>query len=146
MYHKNRDCARPIQDYNRYMALVILLKEYLFWHYGRAFKDLAGLAKNFFWFGRHFFSLKLLATTLFSPFYRMREDYGRGLNLENLAENLVANVVSRVVGLIFRTIVVFTGIIFETVLGVLVILTFILWPLLPVAVALLFLSGAALLL
>lgn len=128
------------------MALVILLKEYISWHYSRAFRDLAGLAKNFLWFGRHFFSLKLLLTTLFSPFYRMREEYGRGLNLENLAENLVANVVSRVVGLIFRVIVLFIGITFETVLGALVILAFVLWPLLPIAVAILFLSGVAILL
>lgn len=128
------------------MALVILLKEYLSWHYSRAFGDLAGLAKNFLWFGRHFFSLRLLLTTLFSPFYRLHEAYGRGLNLENLAENLVANVVSRVVGLIFRIIVLLTGITFEVLLGALVILAFIVWPLLPIIVAVLFVSGVTLLL
>lgn len=127
------------------MALIILFKEYILWHYGRAFGDLGGLAKNFLWFGYHFFSLKLLWTTLFSPFYRIREEYGRGFNLENFAENLVANVVSRVVGLFLRLTVLLAGTVFEIAIGAIAIFTFVLWPLLPAVFTVLFLSGVALL-
>ena len=127
------------------MTLAILLKEYIFWHYGGALKDLTALSKNFLWFGCHFFSLKLLLKTLFSPFYRIQEEYRRGLSFEVLAENLVANVVSRTVGLVLRIFVLAAGIVFETAVGITVILAFILWLLLPSVVAALLLSGFALL-
>ena len=118
------------------MGLTVLITEYLNWHYGKALTELLDLEKNFLWFFYHQFSIKLLLKTLFTPFFRIQEEY-KGFNLENLFSNLVANTVARVVGFIFRSIVIFIGILTEGAVILMAIPVFIAWTALPAVVIIL---------
>ena len=60
-----------------------MIFEYFKWHYGRGFTELITLSRNFTIFFGHFFSLKLLFSTLFSPWKRMGEEYALGFHIES---------------------------------------------------------------
>ena len=125
------------------MGLPILLAEYLIWHYGKALKELAELEKNFLWFFYYQFSIPLLLKTLFTPFFRIQEEY-HGFGLENLFSTLVANTVARVVGLILRLIVLTVGLAVESIMLILAIPIFIIWALLPAVIFSLVVAGLGL--
>lgn len=123
------------------MGLPIFIMEYIWWHYGTALKEIMVLERNFLWFGYHLFSIKLLLKTIISPFSRIQEGY-KGLgSMEMLMENVVANIMSRAVGLIFRTIVITVGVLFEVLLTVAILPILIFWILLPLLIPLFFLMG-----
>lgn len=123
------------------MGLPILITEYIWWHYGTALKEIIELERNFLWFGYHLFSIKLLLQTIFSPFSRIQEGY-KGLgSMEMLMENVVANMISRAVGFIFRTIIIIIGVMFEALLTVALLPVLIFWVLLPILIPLFFLIG-----
>ncbi len=58
-----------------------------------------------------------------------------------LMENAVANIVSRAVGLVFRTIVIILGILFEALLAMAILPVLIFWLLLPLIIPLSFFIG-----
>lgn len=123
------------------MGFPALIKEYISWHYGTALKEIIVLERNFLWFGYHLFSIKLLLSTIVSPLYRIHESY-KGLgSMEMLMENAVANIVSRAVGLVFRTIVIILGILFEALLAMAILPVLIFWLLLPLIIPLSFFIG-----
>ena len=55
-----------------------LILDYFRWHYGRGVGELMGIVENFLRFVLHLFSIKLLLSTLFHPWRRMAESYGKG--------------------------------------------------------------------
>jgi len=118
---------------NRLMNVGILLATYLAWHYGEALKELVEIEKNLLWFFYHQFSIALLFKTLFTPFYRIQEEY-RGFNLENLFSNLVANTVSRTVGFILRITTIFLGLLIESILALAAVPVLATWIMLPAVV------------
>ncbi|HBT81715.1 TPA: hypothetical protein DEB04_03275 [Candidatus Giovannonibacteria bacterium] len=123
------------------MALAIFIREYFIWHYGSALKDILELAKNFFWFFYHFFSIPLLAKTLLSPIWRLSEKYRRGFDPQALFETLIVNLISRLVGFILRTILLLAGLLVELFLLLALIPVFAAWIFLPLLIPLLFLAG-----
>ncbi len=66
----------------------------------------------------NFFSLPLLARSFFAPFRKMQEKKAPGFDPENIAEVFVANLVSRFVGMLIRSILIVLGIITEIVVFV----------------------------
>ena len=91
------------------MTLLALIQEYVFWHYTGGIRELLAISGNFIWFAYHFFSLKLFLRTLFSPFKRVRAAYHASMTLEEIAENMAANMFMRVVGIILRSMVLLLG-------------------------------------
>lgn len=128
------------------MYITLFTKDYLIWHYGQAINDIWEIYKNFLWFGYHLFSMPLILKTIFSPFYRIRESYHVGLDLEAFLENLVANIATRAVGFILRIFVFVMGVVFEVFITLSAIIFFLLWLLLPSIILGLLLSGVAFLL
>lgn len=123
------------------MGFPVFIMEYILWHYGTALKEIMVMERNFLWFGYHLFSIKLLLSTIISPFSRIQEGY-RGLgSMEILMENVVANIISRAVGLIFRTIVITVGVLFEVLLTIAILPVLIFWVLLPLLIPLFFIIG-----
>ena len=57
----------------------------------------------------HFFSLPQLLRSYFSPWKRMTESRGRTLSFEDLAGFIIINLISRIVGMILRTIIILSG-------------------------------------
>jgi hypothetical protein len=61
------------------------------------------------WFFYHFFSISILLQTFFSPFQRLSESSGKGLDIERMAETLVVNTLMRAVGMFIRIIFITAG-------------------------------------
>jgi len=89
----------------------------------------------------NFFSVPHLFQTLFSPWHRVIESYGRGWDATRFFYAITGNVISRLLGAILRSFVIVTGIA-AAALSVIAGVFFIsLWILLPILVPLLFISG-----
>ncbi len=116
------------------IAMVFLIRDYLRWHYTAAVRELLGILGNLLWFFAHLFSLRLLLTTLFTPFYRIQEDYFSMADIEKTLTSITANLVSRVVGFIFRLVVIALGVITESVVILLALPILLLWILLPIII------------
>jgi len=108
--------------------------EYVRWHYGRGLKEYFGVAGNFLWFVAHFFSFKLLIKTLFSPWKRLGESYGNGLNLSRYAETFIVNTLMRAVGFFTRVIVLVLGLASYVLVLTLSFLGLLIWILAPAVV------------
>jgi hypothetical protein len=104
----------------------------LIWYFIDMPKAILTAWKNFLVFGLNYFSLPLLLKTFFSRWRRYGDSYGKLFEFWRNFETFVFNVMSRVIGMVFRTIFIFVGIftiIFIFVGGLLVLLG---WYVLPV--------------
>ena len=120
------------------MPIVWLIQEYIRWHYTEGIRGLLEICGNFFWFGYHFFSLRLLARTLLKPFRRVRIEYGRTTSLEEIAENLAVNLFMRGVGFFMRSVVLILGSTVEVGIFFASIAVVVIWILFPAVIAGLF--------
>ncbi len=123
------------------MASLALVPEYLRWHYSRALVDLGRLWKNFSWFIYHFFSVPLLAQTLFSPWRRLSEERSQTFDLEDWGSTLLVNGLMRLVGAIIRIIFIGIGLTALALLALVAVGVFVLWLVLPAVLILFFLVG-----
>lgn len=118
---------------------------YLSWHYTRALSDMAGIWGNFFWFFYTFFSIPLLLGTLFQPFHRLDSGYKKGFYPGAWFEQFGVNMLMRLVGACLRLFLVFIGMVSLGVTLVAGSLFYCVWLLAPLFIAVLVLSGVALL-
>jgi hypothetical protein len=118
---------------------------YFIWHYSLALKDIYNLILHFLEFIYHFFSIKVLSKTLFSPWRKLDEPYKGGLNVSLFFETFVVNVIMRVVGFFMRFFIIIVGFacLLLTVLGG--VASYIVWILLPFILILLTVSSIRLL-
>ena len=115
---------------------------YIRWHYGKAIVDYINIVKNFVWFFYNFFSISLLAHTLFAPFKRMGESYdGKGMHFEALFEAIIVNTLMRFVGFLFRSLLILVGFIFILLTIIVGITFFIVWVSTPLLIGYLVLYG-----
>lgn len=101
------------------MLFLSVAHNYLLWHYTRAFGEIFHVWMNFIWFVIHFFSIPQLMHSWFSPWKRMVEGRGQKWNLEDLAGFIIIGLLSRIIGAILRTAIIFVGLIslFVTIVG-----------------------------
>lgn len=104
---------------------------YLRWHYSTALVDMFRIDRNIFWFLWHFFSVPDTLRTFFSPWQRMGERYKKGLDIESFASTLITNTIMRVVGILMRTILLFSALIFFIISSIVIAITFFIWFFLP---------------
>lgn len=110
--------------------------DYLVWHYTRGFWAVIELEKNLLRFIFNFFSISILLKTLFSPWRRLAEGYVAGLRPGEWLESFIVNSLMRLLGVIFRLILIVSGLIVLLValaVSCLLILTWLLWPALILA-------------
>ena len=101
---------------------------------------------NIFWFGYHFFSMKLLLRTLITPFKRFHQDYDlKNFDLGTLGQDILLNLFMRALGTVLRLCVLAIGLVFEAMVLVVGALAFIIWILLPLIIPLLAFGGLVLL-
>ncbi len=127
------------------MRVVELVAYYFFWHYGRALSDLFRQYVTLLWFVFNFFSIPELLRTFVSPFQRMQERYGGGLDLEDFFGVIVVNLLMRIVGMIVRSFVIVGGLLVLAAALAGGIAYLILWPLLPLVVFWLLMNGVTIL-
>jgi hypothetical protein len=97
------------------MLFLSIVHHYLAWHYSRAFVEIFHVWRNFLWFIAHFFSLKDLMLSWFSPWKRMVEGRGNTWDLEDLASFIIIGLISRIIGAILRTIIIVIGLVSLTI-------------------------------
>ncbi len=129
------------------MSAVVLPLLYLRWHYTRAVRDLLGIWSNFFWFVGNLFSVGILFRTLLQPLKLMSEDKGSLLaDPVVYAENLLVNLIMRIVGGITRLTLIVIALCAWSVLLVGGVTLFFLWLALPLLLVGTFGTGMTLLL
>jgi hypothetical protein len=120
-----------------------LIPHYIVWHFTKAFADAFGVWKNFLWFVWRFFSISKLSKTLFSPWERMNEEYGKDFSLENTLGVFVVNTVMRLFGAVLRIFVITFGLFVWLVVFFAGLVFFVAWLFLPLIIIVLFVFGIA---
>lgn len=98
------------------MSLPVIFFEYMYWHYGKGVREIMEMWGNLHWFLYHFFSVPVLLHTLFRPFKRIEEGYGRGFDPGRIFETFAANLISRFVGFLIRGVLLFLAAVAEFLL------------------------------
>lgn len=123
------------------MYLLYLIPFYVKWHYTEGFRDLFRNWKSFISFTLHFFSLRLLFRTWFTPFGRLDEEYKKGFDTEAFFETLVVNTLMRAVGFVLRTFVISIGLLVSFLVIIFGPIVLVLWVLAPFIILSLFTLG-----
>ena len=119
--------------------------DFFIWHYGEGLAATYRNALDAVGGCFKFFSVPDLFRTLFTPWHRMAESYGRGFLIQKALSTLVINLFSRVVGATIRLVVIVVGIAASAIAFGASVLAVLLWILLPFLIPLLAASGVALL-
>lgn len=123
------------------MNFILILPQYVVWHYGMAIVDIQRIAGNFLRFFYNLFSVRLLASTLFAPWQKVSESAPKGADLGDVVSNLIFNGIMRGIGFVVRLTFILIGLTSMAVGFVLAIVFFILWIILPFAVVTFFVVG-----
>jgi len=116
------------------MLFLSIMHHYVFWHYTRAWKELFHVWSNLIWFVINFFSLPQMMLSWLSPWKRMTEGRGDKWNLEDLASYVIIGIISRIVGAIMRTVVIFIGLICLAIVITGGIMTILFWAIAPLVI------------
>ncbi len=111
---------------------------YFMWHYGRALADMRRVWENILWFLFNFFSIGLLARTLFKPWRRLGEPRTGVKGIEAFFSRMVIGAAMRILGFFLRAVIIVTGVIVLALAALWGFAFFILWILLPLILAFLF--------
>lgn len=119
-----------------------MILQYFGWHYTRALRDGLHLWMTFVWYPWHLCAIRFHAKHLFSRFNRLGEAYpGTGFHLGELLGSFAVNVIMRVVGAVFRVMVIMLGLLITTGAIVIGALAYSAWVLLPVLTVFVFSLG-----
>lgn len=111
----------------------MLITSLLGWWYGSGWKKLGQVMVQKLMASEDFFSIDLLAGTLFAPFRQISADTGRGGTLQMKMQAAFDKLFSRFVGMMVRSILIVTGIVWLFIQAVVDIVILLAWPLLPIA-------------
>ncbi len=104
------------------------------WHYIVALENIYLKWKDIFRFNLDYFSMPFLLRTVFAPWKRYNLSLGRGFDIGRIAEVVVFNTFSRVVGAVVRISVICAGLIMQLLILFFGIFIIIFWILLPLII------------
>lgn len=117
------------------MPILSVARDYIIWHYTRAYVDIFHIWLNYLWFINHLFSVPAVIGSWFAPFKRLQENKVNILKSpEDFFANLFVNIMMRIVGACIRTAIIViasVGFIFVNVFGVVCLS---LWTILPLLI------------
>lgn len=116
------------------MKPLVLLPYYVHWHYSRALDSIVSITKNIIWFLWHFFSVGLLASTLFAPWQRLHEGVVHRFDLGEALSRFIINTVMRLVGVVVRLTFIGIGLGAITLAFLGGIIVFVAWLVLPLLI------------
>jgi len=117
---------------------------YLKWHYGKALNTTFVFWKNILIFLFNFFSIKSLAGNFFSPWKRLADSYPKNFNIKAYLFTFLANSISRIVGILMRTIMILVGLCTCAAYILLLPFSLVVWLALPILVIALIVFGLVL--
>jgi len=103
----------------------------LVWQFFDAPKAILKAWQTFLLFNLNYFSVPTLLKTYFSPWRRYSYSYGKAFEFWKNIETFVFNMMSRVIGAIFRTVFIIVGILIEVLIVLIGIIIFLGWLVLP---------------
>jgi len=117
------------------MSIFGLVRDYVVWHYSRAYVDIFYLWKNYLWFINHIFSVPEVAMSWLSPFKRIQEKKVNFIaHPEEFFSNMFVNLMMRIVGVIIRSALLMIACSFFALFGVVGVMFFVVWTALPVLI------------
>ncbi len=105
--------------------------QWLSWHFFDVSRAILRAWKNFLLFNLNYFSVPILFKTFFSYWRKYKWSYGRGFDLRRYFEAFTFNLISRILGAIVRSILIFIGINVEIFIFIGGLAVFLGWLLLP---------------
>ena len=109
-----------------------MVTQYLIWQFFDVPRELIKAWKNFLLFNSNYFSIPLLIKTFFSYWRRYKWSYGRGFDIGRYLEVSFSNLISRVLGAVVRSFLIFFGSIVEIFIVFVGFIVFIGWLINPV--------------
>jgi len=106
--------------------------QWLSWQFFEVSGNILKVWKNFLLFNLNYFSIPLLLKTFFSHWRRYRWSYPRELRIGKYFEVFVSNLISRILGAIMRSFLIFFGLLIEIFIIFTGAIVFISWLVLPV--------------
>ena len=94
-------------------------------------RELIKAWKNFLLFNLNYFSTLSLFKTLFSPWRKYKWSYGKGFDIKRYFEVLFSNLISRVLGAITRSFLIFIGLAVEIFIVFAGLIVFVGWLIMP---------------
>ncbi len=111
--------------------MIAILAKYFYWHYFEQSRIILLGWKNFLKFNLNFFSVPTLLKSFLAPWRRYEDSFGRGFDLQKALEVITFNLLSRIIGIIMRSILILTGLLMEFVYFFGGITIFIIWLIIP---------------
>ncbi|MDD5750510.1 MAG: hypothetical protein PHU56_02580 [Candidatus Pacebacteria bacterium] len=122
-----------------------ILIAFIDWHFHGAPKGIIRAWRAFLFFNLRYFSVGELLKTLFSPWHKMTDSYGRGFDPQRFVTVFLGNMISRVMGALVRVVFIVIGLVFEFFILIIGLAVLLFWILLPVWLVLGLFAGAGLL-
>jgi hypothetical protein len=117
------------------MPFLTIARDYLVWHYSRAYIDIVHIWWNYLWFVNHVFSVPEVAKSWFSPFKRMQEDKVNIIKSpSDFFANMFVNLILRMVGICIRTSLLTIALLVFALVFLLGLAFLLLWTVLPLLI------------
>jgi hypothetical protein len=117
------------------MPILSVARDYIIWHYTRAYADIFHIWLNYLWFINHLFAVPDVMMSWFAPFKRLQENKVSIMKSpEDFFANLFVNIMMRIVGAFIRTAIIVVAGIGFIVVNITGLTFFALWTILPVLI------------
>jgi len=90
-----------------------IIFQFISWYFLEVPKKILGAWKNILKFNLEYFSIPLILKTFFSHWRQYKWDYGRGFDFRRYTEVFISNMISRILGMVMRTILISIGLLVE---------------------------------
>ena len=121
-----------------------IIPGYLLWHYTKALVGAFVIWKDAVWFIGHYFSIRVLLLSLFSPWKRITEERKRSFDLENIASVILVGLISRIIGAVVRLVIVIVGIVALILSFISIVVFYLFWITAPFVITLMLVYGVVL--
>jgi len=105
--------------------------QWLFWQFFEMPGNILKAWRNFLRFNLNYFSIPLLLKTFFSPWRKYKWSCGKGFDVKRYLEAFFSNLISRILGAILRSFLIFIGLLAEIFIIFIGIIVFFGWLILP---------------
>ena len=109
-----------------------IFSQWVFWQFFEMPRNILKAWRNFLLFNLNYFSIPLLLKTFFSLWRRYKWSYGKGFDIKRYLEAFFSNLISRTLGAILRSFLIFIGLLAEIFIIFAGIIIFLGWFVLPV--------------
>ncbi len=123
------------------MNFLLIIPNYLSWHYSRGLSDYFKVWKNLTWFLWNFFSIQVLLKTFFLPFKRLQENYAGNLDVESFLNSIIITTLMRIVGMFARGFIIICGLVTLVFFIIGGLLGFVVWFFLPLIIPFLIITS-----